>query len=48
MEEESRLEEEGRRLGEEVARLGEEKRHLVSLLALHRQLFLQNRQGRTV
>ena len=45
---ESRLEEEGRRLGEEVARLGEEKRHLVSLLALHRQLFLQNRQGRTV
>ena len=45
---ESRLEEEGRRLGEEVARLGEEKRHLVSLLALHRQLFLQNRQGRAV
>ena len=44
---ESRLEEEGRRLGEELARLGEEKRHLVSLLALHRQLFL-NRQGRTI
>ena len=44
---ESRLEEEGRRLGEELARLGEEKRHLVSLLALHRQLFL-NRQGRAV
>ena len=44
---ETRLEEEGRRLGEELARLGEEKRHLVSLLALHRQLFL-NRQGRAV
>ena len=44
---ESRLEEEGRRLGEELARLGEEKRHLVSLLALHRQLFL-NREGRAV
>ena len=43
-----RLEEEGRLLDEEVVRLGEEKRHLVSLLALHRQLFLQNRQGRTV
>ena len=41
------MEEEGRRLGEELARLGEEKRHLVSLLALHRQLFL-NRQGRAV
>lgn len=39
-----RLEEEGRLLGEEVVRLGEEKRHLVSLLSLHRQLFL-SRQG---
>ena len=44
---EGELEEEGRRLGEEVARLGEERRHLVTMLALHTQLY-RGRGARTV